>query len=111
MAFPFRVAALLLVTALPVAALFAGGCAFPDTPPPDEPITVEGRVAVRGNEPFAAYVLRTDDRNAYVLTFESGADRPQTPAHLRVTGTLYLDDWNGRPYAHLRVQAWERSEG
>ena len=87
------------------------GCTGTRPAAPSEPITVEGRTSVRGNEPFAEYVLQTDDRNAYVLTFEDGADLPPNPARLRVTGTLYLADWNGRPYAHLRVQSWEQAEG
>ena len=98
----------LLATLVPLFLL--AGCAGTE-PPPESPITVEGRTSVRGNEPFAEYVLQTDSRNTYVLAFEDGADAPPNPARLRVTGTLYLADWNGRPYAHLRVQSWERAEG
>lgn len=86
-------------------------CAAPQTPPADT-VTVVGEVTARGNEPFGIYLLETADRNSYVLNLErlTAAQRQHfsTPARLRLTGTPYLDRWNGRPYAHLRVQAWER---
>ena len=93
------------------AATLSAGCAGTNAPAADEPITVEGRVTVRGNEPFTAHVLQTDSRNAYVLTFEEGTDVPPNPARLRATGTLYLAEWNGQSYAHLRVQSWEEAAG
>lgn len=87
----------------------APGCAT--QPPTVEVVTVEGTVTVRGNEPFAAYILETESRNTYVLNFgDAGAGALQTPARLRVTGTPYKADWNGRPYAHLRIEKWERIE-
>ena len=67
-------------------------------------ITVEGMVAVRGNEPFAAYVLETSDRNTYVLIFPEAVE---TPARLQVTGRLYLGEWMGQSYAHIEVHAYE----
>ena len=72
-------------------------------------ITVEGMVTVRGNEPFAAYVLETSDRNTYVLTFPEVAETPapETPARLQVTGRLYLGEWEGQSYAHIEVHAYE----
>ena len=89
----------------------AAGCTGSDAASSDEPVSVEGRVTVRGNEPFTAYMLQTDNRNAYVLVFEEETETPQAPARLRVTGTLYLGDWNGQSYAHLRVQTWEDATG
>ena len=64
-------------------------------------------VTARGNEPFSAYVLETDDRNYYVLNLEE-ADRQgyTTPARIRATGTVYVNDWMGRPFTHLRVRSW-----
>ena len=72
-------------------------------------ITVEGMVTVRGNEPFAAYVLETSDRNTYVLTFPEVAETPapETPARLQVTGRLYLGEWEGHSYAHIEVHTYE----
>lgn len=67
-------------------------------------ITVEGMVAVRGNEPFAAYVLETSDRNTYVLVFPEAVE---TPVRLQVTGRLYLGEWMGQPYAHIEVHSHE----
>ena len=67
-------------------------------------ITVEGMVTVRGNEPFAAYVLETSDRNSYILVFPEAVE---TPARLRVTGRLYLGEWDGQSYAHIEVHAHE----
>ncbi|CAM3228004.1 hypothetical protein [Rhodothermus bifroesti] len=87
------------------------GCA--STPlPAQAPITVEGEVVARGQEPFSALVLETAERNFYVLVFAKAADRQavavQAPLRLRITGEPFLDHWQGRPYAHLRVQHWER---
>ena len=79
-------------------------------------LTVEGWISVRGHEPFTKLVLRTGQRNEYVLNEEALAAEeqielpPDEPARLRVTGELYKDNWNGRPYAHLRVTSWERVE-
>ena len=72
-------------------------------------ITVEGMVTVRGNEPFAAYVLETSDRNTYILAFPEAAETPapETPARLQVTGRLYLGEWEGQSYAHIEVHAYE----
>ena len=74
-------------------------------------ITVEGRASVRGNTPFTAVMLETDQRNLYVLALDD-ADRQtlenDLPARLRITGVLYVDDWNGVPYAHLRPTSVER---
>lgn len=73
------------------------------------PITVEGEVMARGNEPFAAYVLETPDRNFYVLRMSDSLRADfSTPALVRVTGRVYLDEWDGRPFAHIDVQQWER---
>ncbi len=64
-------------------------------------ITVKGMVTVRGNEPFARPILETDGGNLYVLV----NDRQEAPRHgaYRVTGSLFLDEWNGMPFTHLRV--------
>ena len=75
-----------------------------DRAPEADTITVEGMVTVRGNEPFAAYVLETSDRNTYVLVFPEAVE---TPARLRVTGRLYLGEWDGQSYAHIEVHAYE----
>lgn len=72
--------------------------------PTAETITVEGQVSMRGNEPFAAYMLETANQNLYVLTFDEGQEQTfSTAQRYRVTGTLSSDLWNGRPFAHLRV--------
>lgn len=73
-------------------------------------VTVEGSVSVRGHEPFTAMMLETDQQNVYVLSFEGEGRREmqnEAPGLFRVTGTLYQDDWNGRPYAYIRVRSWE----
>lgn len=75
-----------------------------DRVPDTDTITVEGMVTVRGNEPFAAYVLETSDRNTYVLVFPEAVE---TPARLQVTGRLYLGEWDGQSYAHIEVHAYE----
>lgn len=74
-------------------------------------VTVEGTVTMRGNEPFAVPVLETDDRALYVLIFEERDASPlRTPRRYRITGELYRDLWQGRPFAHLRVATWEAAE-
>lgn len=90
-----------------MAAIFlAAACSGSRNAATDE-ITVAGTVTVRGNEPFTAYVLDTGDRNSYVLRF-TDVEPPPTPASIRVTGRLYPDEWAGRSYAHIDVQAFER---
>ncbi len=72
-------------------------------------ITAEGIVTVRGNVPFTAVVLETDDHNWYILEMtQSMRDGFMTPARLKVNGRLYLDDWRGRPFAHLEVHEFEQ---
>ncbi len=92
----FACAACVLATCL-------ASCAT-DRVPEADTITVEGMVAVRGNEPFTAYVLETSDRNTYVLVFPEAVE---TPARLRVTGRLYLGEWEGQSYAHIEVHGYE----
>lgn len=88
--------------------LFLTGCAGSSSTT-DAPITVAGIASVRGNEPFTAVVLETEQRNVYVLTLdddERSRLQREAPLHVRVTGTVYKDTWGGRPLAHLRVQTW-----
>lgn len=85
--------------------LCLAGCAASTTTTGSQHIiTVEGQVSSRGNEPFAAQMLETDDRNLYVLNLDGA---PQTSfiygRRYRIEGRLYLDDWNSFPYAHLQV--------
>ncbi len=104
MSFLFR-----LTLAVPVLALFAG-CAV-TAPPPGEVITVEGSVSRRGNVPFTALMLETPEHNLYILTFdEQPAPELSVSYRYRITGRLYRDDWNSRPFAHLRVIRVERIE-
>ena len=78
--------------------------------PAEPPLTLEGTVTTRGNAPFTALVLETDARTLYRLclppdcTGTLGAD---TPARVRLTGQVYRADWDGRPFAHLRVTGAE----
>lgn len=71
---------------------------------PSHSRTLEGEVTVRGHEPFTAVILQTRGRNYYILKLSIEQRRVLiTPAPYRVTGRLYMDDWNGRSYAHLEV--------
>ncbi len=77
----------------------------------EDVVTVEGQVTVRGNTPFTAIMLETDQRNLYVLVLgeaERRALQHTLPARFRITGAVYADDWNGRTYAHLRPIVLER---
>lgn len=89
----------------------AGAAGTASQATPSDVITVEGQATVRGNTPFTGIMLETGQRNTYVLVFDEDEKRTvqaDLPARLRVTGVLYVDDWNGMPYAHLRVTAMER---
>lgn len=76
-------------------------------------LTVEGTASVRGNEPFTRIILTTDERNTYVLSFETESLRSElqrsVPARLVVRGTLYSDSWQGERWAHLEVTSWEEA--
>lgn len=75
---------------------------------PASEISVEGVVTARGNAPFVAQVLETDQQNTYVLVMEDSVRvRVGNPARLRVTGEVFVADWNGRPFTHLRVHRAE----
>ncbi len=70
---------------------------------------VEGTVTVRGNEPFTAVMLQTNEDNWYILDLtpeqRSGLVNPSVQ---RVRGSVYLGDWNGRPFTHMKVAQIER---
>lgn len=91
--------------------LFAAGCSGVSGTTQDGPdvISVEGRVTYYGNVPFEEAALVTDDGNWYVLelTDDQRSDLV-TPTRQRVRGRVYLDDWNGRPFAWLDVREIER---
>jgi len=71
-------------------------------------LTVEGVITVRGNEPFTAVILQTENRNSYILKMSPEMRlRLITPAYRRVTGRMYLDKWNGRDFVHLEVYRME----
>ena len=82
--------------------LLVTGCAHTEYRP--EPMTVQGTISVYGNEPFTAVILQTPSRNHYILTMSPEMrSRLITPTVRKVTGHLYLDQWNGRDFAHLDV--------
>lgn len=67
-------------------------------------ITVEGRAVAMGNVPFAKLILETSDRNSYLLEMSREMrDSLMTPAQIRVTGSLSVGAWNGRPFAQIQV--------
>ena len=101
----------LLLVLLSVCWLGCSGPAGTATPTRSDVITVEGRASVRGNTPFTGIMLETNQRNTYVLVFDDAEGRAleaDLPARLRVTGDLYVAEWNGMSYAHLRVTTMER---
>lgn len=77
----------------------------------EDVITVEGQVTLRGNTPFTALMLETDQHNLYVLVMgeaQRQALESTLPARFRITGAIYADDWNGQRFTHLRPIALER---
>lgn len=84
--------------------VFLSGCMHSANTPAADIIRVRGIVNVYGAEPFTAVVLRTEERNSWVLEL-SHADRTRLmmPARVQVTGAVYADEWNGSTWAHLRV--------
>ena len=97
-----------IVAVLWLVGVIGAGCSMPQQAYQDV-VTVEGMVTARGNEPFVRYVLETLGGNLYALRIpEDRRSDFQTPARLRVTGRLYVDDWDGRPFAHLDVSEYSR---
>jgi len=91
--------------ALILTASLALGCGASERVADADVITVEGRITARGNTPFQAHMIETDDRNIYVLAYPDDADHAYTRSHrYRVVGELYKSDWNGVAMAHLRVR-------
>ncbi len=91
---------------LVVAALGAAGCSGSRAVP--DRIAVVGDVSSRGQEPFTVQMLETDQQNLYILVLDEGQRRSYvTPARVHVTGIVYVDEWAGRPYTHLRVERIE----
>lgn len=99
-----------MLRTLPILALLLLASCRTAAPPVAGNLTIEGEVTIRGNEPFAEPFLETDDGALYVLTFDGEPPRLATPRRYRLAGTLYLDDWQGQPYAHFRVKTIERVE-
>ena len=92
-----------------LALLSLGACAT--TTNRAQVIVVEGEVWTRGNAPFTKYVLTTDQQNHYVLNLESLPEQAlETPVRLRLEGVVYVDQWNGEPFAYLRVSDMDRVE-
>ena len=101
----------LLLLFLCVGWLGCAGAGAPSNSQAVDTITVEGQVSVRGNTPFTVVMLETDQRLFYVLALDEAERRTLEgglPARFRVTGALYADDWNGRPFAHLKPRSMER---
>ncbi len=70
---------------------------------------VEGRVTVRGNEPFTAVILETEERNWYVLDLTPEQRLGLVnPSIQRVVGEVYRGDWNGNAFARIRVSEIRR---
>ncbi len=65
-------------------------------------ITVSGEIWTRGQAPFTALVLTTDQNNHYVLINKT-AIQLKNPSTARITGRLYAADWNGQRFAHIDV--------
>lgn len=91
-----------------VALLIQTGCSSSRTAEMDL-AEVQGTVTVRGNEPFTAVMLQTMEDNWYILDLtpeqRSGLVNPSVQ---RVRGQIFLGDWNGRPFTHLKVVEIER---
>lgn len=104
---PFSRARILNACLILVVALIVAGCSS-RAAIDDNIISVEGLVMVYGNVPFTAIILKTNDNNSYILKMNS-EQRAQlmTPVRLRVTGRLYLGEWNARAFAHIEVAVME----
>ena len=98
---------------LVIACLFSlavGGCASVPQSDEEESITVTGEVTVRGQQPSSEYVLLSEGGTVYVLDFPNETDITfSTPTRLQISGRVYTDVWQGRPYAHIEVGEWERA--
>ncbi|NQV72947.1 hypothetical protein HQ496_07480 [bacterium] len=97
-----------LLSIMMVASL-AAGCGTVQHAKSDALITVSGRAVVMGNVPFTALILETKEHNSYILKMdEAMRDSLMTPAQIEVLGELYLAEWNGKPFAHIRVSQLKR---
>ena len=89
--------------------LAIGACASVPQSDEEESITVTGEVTVRGQQPSSEYVLLSEGGTIYVLDFPNETEITfSTPTRLQISGRLYTDVWEGRPYAHIEVGDWER---
>lgn len=79
---------------------FIAGCRT--TQPAQDVITVSGEIWTRGNAPFTALVLTTDQDNHYILV-NNTTTQLKHPSTARITGRVYAADWNGQPFAHLDI--------
>lgn len=96
-----------LSCSIAVFVLVSSGCA--STQSLTDVITVEGSVNRRGNEPFSAFMLETRDHNLYVLDLTEGMTTSfSLTQRYRITGRVYLSDWNSRPFTHLHVMQVEQ---
>ena len=92
-----------------ILATVVAGCGTVQNAKSDAIITVSGRAVVMGNVPFTALILETKDRNSYILKMDDAMrDSLMTPAQIEVQGELYLGQWNGKPFAHIRVSDLKR---
>lgn len=83
--------------------LASAGCSGSQDVVDGNVITVEGHISQRGNSPFQAWMLETDQRNSYVLVMDATGGQYSSSKSYSVTGRLYKDQWNGKDYAHLEV--------
>jgi hypothetical protein len=73
-------------------------------------ITVEGRVTLRGPRAENVVMLETDQHNLYILVLEEvdgRALRANLPGRFRITGSLFLNEWDGKTFTHLRPVSLE----
>lgn len=92
-----------LLAALVLAAVHACVHRLHESSP--ELITAEGIASTGGNNPRAAVVLETAERNLYPVDLDDEARlalEGTLPARLQVTGHSYLGNWQRRQFAHLR---------
>ncbi len=76
-------------------------------------ILVEGKVEVIGSMIEKAYMLRTSDRNHYLLNMSTEmaeAVNNEFPKPVIIKGELYLGEHVGRKQACIRVSEWRLAQ-
>jgi len=90
-----------------------GACATTSPVGTENGIEVLGKVEVIGTSMAKGYMLKTANRNSYLLEMSDEMAREinaEFPKVIEISGTLYLGDWVGEKQACIKVESWKLAE-